>query len=341
MTDILLTRQAVILVKTETTNGTYTAPAASDAVLTTIPTVSWDIETYEREMARSSLSPLPPRMTNVDVNISFSCEIKNTADNNAPEVAPLLKACGFTEYDETATEDGVYIYGLKTLYDDIKSCSMKIYWGGHLYQISGCLGNVSCSFEAGGIGLYNFEMKGKYLGESYWNTSTTVEASPVYDTSLPPLCSTAAVSWDGHTTLDASKLEFSLNNEIQGIRNLGDSEPTSQFYFISSRKPTGSLDPLVDKSGSLSPDWFPDFENSSQKKASIILNSGTANQEVAFYFGGDKAGVNIDQSASANEQNVVTGLTFDDDGGVRRFGITFAMTGTFGSGDDELWIKYT
>ncbi len=341
MANILLTRQAVLLVKSETTNGSFQNPDASNAVLTTIPTFSFDIETYEREMSRSSLSPLPPRLTNIDVNISFSCEIKNTDDNNAPEVAPLLKACGFHEYDETSTEAGVYIYGLKTEYDDIKSCSMEFYWGGHMYDISGCIGNVSCAFEAGGIGLYTFEMKGKYRGHAQYSSNTSMITDPVYDTSLPPLCSTAEVSWGGDTNLDCSKLEFSLNNEIQAIRNLGDAEPTSQFFFISSRKPSGSMDPLCDKSASPNPDWIPLLEDSTQKKASIILNSGSGNHEVAFYFGGAKSGADIDQSASVNEQNVVTGLTFDDDAGVRRFGITFAMTGTFLDGDDELWIKYT
>jgi len=331
MADILLTRQAVLLVASEGTYGTYSDPATSDAVLTTIPSFSFDVETYEREMARSSLSPLPPRTTNIDVSISFSCEIKGSGTaGTAPEVKPLLKACGMTE----AYSTGMNLFGMKSDPSDIPPVSLKFYWGGHMYKVAGCIGNFSCSFEAGGIGLFNFELKGKYLGNALYDTNEALP-SPTYDTTLPPLLNTATLTFDTYDTLDISKLEFNLNNEVTALKNIGDAQPTSTRFFVASRKPSGSFDPLVDKTA-FTPSWFDLIENATPKKLQLEIDGGAAGNKVDFYFGGTHSSGTISTVA----QNTVTGISFDDDSGVRRFGITFNMSGSFGSGDDELWIKF-
>ena len=333
MADILLTRQAVLLAKSESTYGTYNDPATTDAVLTTIPSFSFEVETYEREMARSSLSPLPPRTTNIDVGISFSCEVKGSGTaGTAPEVAPLLLACGMVHTDLTA----INMFGMKSDPSVIPPVSLKFYWGGHMYKVAGCIGNFSCSFEAGGIGLFNFEFKGKYLGNALYDTSETIESNPTYDTTLPPLLNTAELTFDSDTSLDISKMEFNLNNEVTSIKNIGDAQPSSTRFFISGRKPSGSFDPLVDKT-SFTPHWFELLENATGKKMQLTLEGEDAGNRVAFYFGGTHNGSGTITTVA---QNTVTGLSFDDDSGVRRFGVSFNMSGNFTTGDDELWIRY-
>jgi len=334
MADILLTRQAVLLAKSEGTYGTYDAPATSDAVLTTIPSFSFDVETYEREMARSSLSPLPPRTTNIDVSISFSCEIKGSGTaGTAPEVKPLLIACGMAETGTASAN----VFGMKSDPSNIPSASLLFYWGGHMYKVAGCVGNFSCSFEAGGIGLFNFELKGKYLGNAEYDTSEPM-ATPTYDSELPPLLNTATLTVDSNTALDISKMEFNLNNEVTSLKNIGDAQPSSTRFFVSGRKPSGSFDPLVDKGTSITPSWFALLENATAQTIKLEIDGGAAGNKVDFYFGGTHNAATAVVTPVA--QNVVTGLSFDDDSGVRRFGISFNMSGNFATGDDELWIKY-
>jgi hypothetical protein len=226
------------------------------------------------------------------------------------------------------------MYGMKSDPSVIPPVSLKFYWGGHMYKVAGCIGNFSCSFEAGSVGLFNFELKGKYLGKALYDTSESM-ASPTYDTTLPPLLATATLNFDSDTALDVSKMEFNLNNEVTGLKNIGDAQPTSTRFFVSGRKPSGSFDPLVDKGTTITPSWIGLLEDATAKDITLSIGS-TAGNMVKFYFGGTHSSGTI----SGVAQNVVTGLSFDDDSGVRRFGVTFNMSGSFGSGDDELWIKF-
>ena len=126
MADILLTRQAVLLAASEGTGasnyGSLASMNGTNAVLTTIPSFSFDVETYERDVARNSLSPLPPRTTNMDVSVSFSCEIKGSGTaGTAPEIAPLLLACGMAHTDLAA----INVFGMKSNPTDIASTSLE------------------------------------------------------------------------------------------------------------------------------------------------------------------------------------------------------------------------
>lgn len=95
---VLLSRQAVVAAKIETTEGTEEALAAGDAVLVYDVNFAPDVSTYERTPARSTLSKLPSVRGTKLGTLTFRTEIKGSgAVATAPEWDEYLQACGFAK----------------------------------------------------------------------------------------------------------------------------------------------------------------------------------------------------------------------------------------------------
>ena len=351
MADVLLTRQSVILAETEGTYGSNPTPTAADnAILTTLPEFSFDVETYERNLARESLSPLDPRVTNINCSISFSCELKGAglggvgsdqfgAATNIPEIDPLLKACGFARTSQEGTDDwSGHYYKPSTAIG--QSCTIYFYQGSdtsgnaHLKKITGCVGNVSFSVEQGGIGVANFEMQGQYDGyASFGSDALPTDAN--YQENLPPIAQTIGLSVAGDTGLDVSAIEINMNNEIQNIKSMVGDNLTATNFYLSGRAPSGSLNPLVEAT---SAGFVPiqSLEESTAFHTYFKLGSTDGNQ-VVFYLGGTE---NTGSVVTTRSAATLTNLGFEDDNGVARYNCEFMLGASFDTGNDEILIVY-
>ena len=342
MADVLLTRQSVIFAKTETTYGTDIfsgTVAATDAILSTIPEFSFDVETYERNLARESLSPLAPRVTNVNCALSFSCELRGSgAAGTAPEIGDLLEACGFVE--EIKSSNSVAYSPDSTSGSTNSSCTIYMYQGdpGQLKKITGCIGNVSFSVEQGGIGVANFEFQGKYDGEaSYVRNQPIPDAT--YDTTLPPIAQNIGFSYGTESSaLDINAIELNMNNEVQNVKSMNNAGKTATNFYLSGRAPTGSFNPLIEN-GAPSEFVIENLENSTAKQIQFNLGA-TAGNIVEFFMGGtyDASTGNV-----ANKDAVtLTNIGFEDSDGLARYNCEFALSSSFAElTGDEVVIKYT
>jgi len=99
------TELSMLLGKIETTTGTDAMPnAVSDAFLVGDLDIQLDTTALERNVFRTSFSPVPTGVGRKVVNVNFSHEIKSSGDVGVtrPKLGALLRACGMKEVLITA-----------------------------------------------------------------------------------------------------------------------------------------------------------------------------------------------------------------------------------------------
>ena len=198
----------VILAKTETTYGTDPTPTAgTNAVLVRNP--SWaqeGLRMNERGAIRSSIGKLQKVYGGELRRITFECEVKGSgAAGTAPEIGPLLEACGL---EETVVASTSVTYAPESTAHE----SVTIYYyefGRKLHILTGCRGNVTFRLEAGGLLIASFEFVG------HWTQPTDQsQPSPTYNSTVPRAALSMAVAVNGVTAIVAASWEWGLNNVL-------------------------------------------------------------------------------------------------------------------------------
>lgn len=96
-----LTRLQQLCLRAETVEGTFTDPFSTTyaSYLAVDPSLTFDVETYERSVARESFTPLAPLAGAVLGSASFSLEMTSRSatysTTNTPSFDLPLRACGF------------------------------------------------------------------------------------------------------------------------------------------------------------------------------------------------------------------------------------------------------
>jgi len=95
----LLTRKQLILVKSESTYGTDSSPAGTDALLVrSIDVTPLEADVVSRELIRPYLGNSDQLLAQARVSISFQVELAGSGTGaTAPRFGGLLKACGMAE----------------------------------------------------------------------------------------------------------------------------------------------------------------------------------------------------------------------------------------------------
>ena len=104
----LLTRKQLILVKAESTYGTDSSPAGTDALLVrSIDVTPLEAEVVSRDLIRPYLGNSDQLLANTRVMMSFQVELAGSgAAATAPRFGGLLKACGMAETTTSAAVTG-------------------------------------------------------------------------------------------------------------------------------------------------------------------------------------------------------------------------------------------
>ena len=85
---------------------------ANAKLLVSDPQVTYDRETYEREINRTSLTPLTPIAGVVEAECTFRVEVAGTSTADAvPDWSILLEACGLKKYEMSSTDIGAITAG--------------------------------------------------------------------------------------------------------------------------------------------------------------------------------------------------------------------------------------
>lgn len=240
-----ITRNTVILAKTEATVGTDAVPGADDAIqagnLTLSPLAA---DFVDREFFTSAMGHQPQLVTNRRVEISFDVEVSTPQDASAPDIvpawAPLVGACGF---EQTVSA------GASVSYEPVSAghgaVTIYCYLDGTVQKIAGCRGSFSLTLSPGGVPVFSFTFTGVYAGLSD-------AANPAANLTAfkPPVAvdsSNASLTLHG-TAVVASELTFDVANNVVAADLIGGNE-----IYIGDRAPVGSV--TFDLTPTATKDW--------------------------------------------------------------------------------------
>lgn len=202
-------KNGVLLFKTETTYGTDPTPSAgSNAILTMEGAALSEAgkRLYERRVIDGSLAPRQAVYGGMLVQLAVSCEIKGSgAAGTAPEIGPLLQACGLGETVVASTS--VTYTPVNTGH---KSATMYYYESGVFkYVITGVRGDLELVMKAGDIAVANFTFQGKYADP----TDVSIP-SPTYNSQVPKAVVGMAISVNGVTDIAVPSWSLKFNNSV-------------------------------------------------------------------------------------------------------------------------------
>lgn len=225
----------VLLAKTETTYNTDSVPVAgTNAIL--VRNFAWAQEALrmvDREAIRGSIGQLQKIYGGELRKFTFDCEVKGSGTaGTAPEIGPLLEACGF---EETIVGGTSVTY--KPESDAHESLSMYGFEGGRKRHIvTGCRGTVSLALEAGGILVASFE----FIGHLASITDQT-QPTPTYNATAPRTALGMTVSFNGVTAFVPRKWTLSPNNVLSPGMALNTADGYGPVD-LTKRDVTGSLE---------------------------------------------------------------------------------------------------
>jgi hypothetical protein len=197
----------VVYFKTETTYNTDPTPTTTDAILVrNVQLSSEGLRMIDRASVRAGLGATQMVYGGTLKRITFECEVKGSGTaGTAPEIGPLIEACGFEETVVALTsvtynpENGTHESGTFYYFEG----------GVKKHILTGCRGNVTFRTEAGGLLLAVFEFVGHYT-----EPTDIAIPSPSYDSTVPRAAVGMAIAINGVTAISAKSWEWMANNTI-------------------------------------------------------------------------------------------------------------------------------
>lgn len=170
----MLVNREVLLAKIETTYNRDPAPVAgTDAILA--ESLAWSnagLKMVERPALRANLNSLKKLYAGSMMALSITCEMKGSgAAGTAPEIGPLLRACGCSE-----TISGGVSVTYKPVSTGHESVTLYLYQDGTRLKLTGCRGSAEFSLAAGGKPMVTFNLTGHTYekGTAQSATATTI-----------------------------------------------------------------------------------------------------------------------------------------------------------------------
>jgi hypothetical protein len=308
----LLSRKRLILAKTETTYGTDSTPAGTDAVLVRnldITPLSGDL--VSRDLIRPYLGNFDQLIARTSVAISFEVELAGSGTaGTAPRYGALLKACGLSETIVASTS---------VTYAPVSATfsSASIYFNvdGVLHKLTGCRGDLSMSVAVGQIPTIKFNMTGVY------NSPTdTAQPAVTYSAQATPIVfrqgNSSAFQFFSYAGVLQS-VEFNMANSLVYRELVGGTKEA----LITDRKPAGTV--MIEAPTIAAKDFF-----------TAALGTSTGN---LTFLHGTTAGNKVTFLAS---QVDVLNPTYADQDSVMMLSVPYVATPTT-AGNDEVSLAFT
>ena len=309
----MLVNREVILAKVEGTYGVDSVPVeATDAML--VENIGWSNEGLrmnERPAVRANIGMLQNVFGGRLITMTFDVELKGsgTAVDAPPEFAPLLRACGFGQTINAASN--VEYAPVSTGHESV---TIYYFQDGIRYIITGCRGNVSFNLETGAIGKASFTLTG-HIG-----TITDVAlASPTYDTHVPEPLISVPFTIGGYGAI-INALQWDMSNTVAMPPDISASDGYSEIR-ITKRDPNGSYDPEATIIATDNP--HADLTGD----ASLVLTTGVIGSTAFNRYKVDMPAV------------YYRDISPGDRDGIRTYDLPFGMADS--AGDDEVTITFT
>ena len=308
----LLSRKRLILAKTETTYGTNSSPAGTDAVLVrNLEITPLEADVVSRDLIRPYLGNSDALLANPRVRITCEVELAGSGTaGTAPRYGALLLACG-TSATTVASTSVTYA----PVSSSFSSCTIAYNVDGVQHLLTGCRGTFSMNCQLGQIPTIQFEMTGVY------NTPTdTAQPAVTYASQATPLIfrdgNTSAFSFMGYSGCLMS-VDFNLANNIVYRELIG----CTKEVLITDRQPAGTV--VIEAPTIAAKNYFTDALASSTGSLSF-LHGTTAGNRVTF-------------TAS---QSDVTQPSYSDSDGVQMLNIPYVALPTT-AGNNEFSLAFT
>ena len=307
-----LTRKRLIQVKKESTYGTDSTPAGTDALLVrNLEITPIEADVVSRDLIRNYLGNSPQLLANTRVSITFQVELAGSGTaGTAPRYGSILQACGLAETIVSSTS---------VTYAPVSSSfsSATIYFNndGIRHILTGCRGTFTLNAEVGQIPTIDFTMIGIY------NAPTdTALPSTTYSAQASPLIfkqgNTSAFEFFSYAgCLQSVSLDIANENVYRQLVGC------TKEVLITNRAPSGTV--MIEAVALATKDFF-----------TISQTETTGN---LTFLHGTTAGNRVTLTAG---QCDITNPTYGDQDGVQMLSIPYVAVPTT-AGNDELSLAFT
>lgn len=227
-----LTRKRLLLAKIESTYGTDSTPAATDAILVSALEVQpLQLELKDRELILGYLGNTEMVVGQRLVSVSFDVEIAGSGTaGTAPKWSALMQACGFSETIVASTS-----VTYAPISSAFKGVTLYFFADGVRHKVTGCRGTWSMALETGEIPKISFSFTGIF------NAPTDeTQPSPTFSNQADPVvvnsANTAPLQVHGYAAC-LSAFSLDLANETPFRQLAG----CTQQVMITDRKPEGEV----------------------------------------------------------------------------------------------------
>ena len=308
----VLTRRRLLLAKIESTYGTDSTPAGSNAILVrNLDIQPLVAETVSRDLVRPFMGQADQILAFQRVEVTFEVELAGSGTaGTAPAYGPLLRSCGLSE---TTVADTSVTYAPES--SGFESATIYYHQDGIRHKVTGCRGTFELSGEVGGIPVISFSMTGIYNAP----TDETLP-TPTYSNQATPLIfkqgNTSSFSAFGFSGVMQS-YNFNIANSVVYRELVGGSKE----ILITDRAPTGTV--VIEAPTITDKDFF-------------TVATGTSTGSITFQHG--STGGNIVTMTTA--QSDLGSLSYTDSDGIQMLNMPFIATPT-NAGNNELSLAYT
>jgi hypothetical protein len=239
-----LIKKTVILVKTETTNGTDAVPsgAANAIQAMDLSITPLDASNIDTNIIAPWFGNSPSLVGTASVKCSFSCLL---AGSGTPATAPawgaLLLACANSESTGLTVPNRVEYLPAT---DSLKSATIYWYDDGLLHKLVGAFGNVKLSAKSGEAPKLTFDFVGVDGGVlatanatavlTGWKVPLAITKANVTDIKLG--CTYATGALTGGTSYNSTGLTLDWANKVDFVPML-----TTEQVVLSDRKAAGTM----------------------------------------------------------------------------------------------------
>lgn len=308
----LLSRKRLILAKTESTYGTDSTPAGTDAVLVrSLEVTPLESDVVSRDLIRPYLGNSDQLLANSRVLCSFEVELAGSGTaGTAPRYDALLKACGMSATIVASTS-----VTYAPVSASFSSCTIVYNVDGVQHKLTGARGTVTMNCELGQIPTLQFEMTGIY------NAPTdTAQPAVTYSNQATPLIfkegNTSAFQFFSYAGC-LNSVSFNLANEIIYRELIG----CTKEVIITNRAPAGDVS--IEAPTIATKDFF-----------SLALGSATGN---LTFLHGTTAGNRVTFTAS---QVDIAQPSYTDQDGIQMLQLPYVALPT-SAGNNEFSLAFT
>jgi hypothetical protein len=307
-----LTRKRLIQVKKESTYGTDSTPAGTDALLVrNLEITPIEADVVSRDLIRNYLGNSPQLLANTRASITFQVELAGSGTaGTAPRYGAILQACGLSETIVASTS---------VTYAPVSSSfsSATIYFNndGIRHILTGCRGTFTMNAEVGQIPTLDFTMVGIYNAPTDTALPTTT-----YSNQASPLVfregNTSAFQFFSYAGCLQS-VSFDIGNETVYRELVG----CTKEVMITNRAASGTV---MLEAPTLAAKNFFNLAQTETTGNLTFLHGTTAGNRATFTAG----------------QSDITNPTYGDQDGVQMLSVPYVATPTT-AGNDEISLAFT